>query len=61
MVREAQASGARRQVSCALLEVSLRTVERWEKAPDKGDQRRGRDTGRGDLSPPDRPSLLSAP
>jgi len=41
MVREAQASGARRQVSCALLEVSLRTVERWEKAPDKGDQRRG--------------------
>lgn len=41
MVREAQASGARRQASCALLEVSLRTVERWEKAPDKGDQRRG--------------------
>jgi len=41
MVREAQASGARRHASCALLEVSLRTVERWEKAPDKGDQRRG--------------------
>ena len=41
MVREAQASGARRQASCAVLEVSLRTVERWEKEPDKGDQRRG--------------------
>jgi transposase InsO family protein len=41
MVREARASGARRQASCAVLEVSLRTVERWEKQPDKGDQRRG--------------------
>lgn len=41
LVREARASGARRQESCAVLEVSLRTVERWEKEPDKGDQRRG--------------------
>ena len=41
MVREAHASGARRQASCAVLEVSLRTVERWEKEPGKGDQRRG--------------------
>lgn len=41
MVREARASGARRQASCAVLEVSLRTVERWEKQPEKGDQRRG--------------------
>jgi putative transposase len=41
MVREAKASGARRQASCEVLEVSLRTVERWEKAPDQGDQRRG--------------------
>jgi putative transposase len=47
MVREARASGARRQASCALLEVSLRTVERWEKSPDKGDQRRGPVTGCG--------------
>ncbi len=45
MVREAQASGARRQASCAVLEVSLRTLERWEKAPDQGDQRRGPVTG----------------
>jgi transposase InsO family protein len=45
MVREAQARGARRQASCAVLEVSLRTVERWEKEPDKGDQRRGPVTG----------------
>ena len=45
MVREAKASGARRQASCAVLEVSLRTVERWEKAPEKGDQRRGPVTG----------------
>jgi len=47
MVREARASGARRQASCALLEVSLRTVERWEKEPDKGDQRRGPVSGCG--------------
>jgi len=47
MVREAQASGARRQASCALLEVSLRTVERWEKEPEKGDQRRGPANGCG--------------
>ena len=47
MVREAQASGARRQASCAVLEVSLRTVERWEKEPQKGDQRRGPVSGCG--------------
>src|SRR3989337_2095680 len=41
MVQQAKANGARRQASCAVLEVSLRTVERWEKAPQKGDQRRG--------------------
>jgi hypothetical protein len=29
------------QASCEVLEVSLRTVERWEKAPQKGDQKRG--------------------
>ena len=47
MVREARASGARRQASCAVLEVSLRTMERWEKSPDKGDQRRGPVSGCG--------------
>jgi len=47
MVREAHASGARRQASCAVLEVSLRTIERWEKEPEKGDQRRGPVTGCG--------------
>src|SRR5258706_10018786 len=41
LVREAKASGARRQASCEVLEVSLRTVERWEKVPDQGDQRGG--------------------
>ena len=45
MVQQAKANGARRQASCAVLEVSLRTVERWEKAPDQGDQRRGPATG----------------
>jgi transposase InsO family protein len=45
MVEQAKASGARRQASCAVLEVSLRTVERWEKARGQGDQRRGPATG----------------
>ena len=35
MVREAKAHGARRQASCAVLEVSVRTLERWEKARSK--------------------------
>src|SRR3989304_2739596 len=39
MVQQAKANGARRQASCAVLEVSLRTVERWEKARDQGDRR----------------------
>ena len=41
MVEQAKASGARRQASCAVLEVSLRTLERLEKEPEQGDQRRG--------------------
>ena len=44
MVEQAKASGAGRQASCAVLEVSLRTLERWEKAPEQGDQRRGPET-----------------
>jgi len=41
MVQQAKASGAGRRASCEVLEVSLRTLERWEKAPQQGDQRRG--------------------
>lgn len=44
LVKQAKASGAGRAASCQVLEVSLRTLERWEKDPDKGDQRRGPDT-----------------
>ena len=40
LVEQARASGARRVACCEVLEVSLRTVERWEKDPDPGDQRR---------------------
>lgn len=41
LVKEANGSGAGRAVCCQVLEVSLRTLERWEKEPEKGDQRRG--------------------
>ena len=44
LVKDAKASGARRAACCQVLEVSLRTLERWEKEPEKGDQRRGPDT-----------------
>lgn len=44
LVKQAKASGAGRAACCQVLDVSLRTLERWEKEPDKGDQRRGPDT-----------------
>ena len=44
LVKQAKASGAGRAASCQVLELSLRTLERWEKDPDEGDQRRGPDT-----------------
>jgi len=44
LVKQAQAGGAGRAASCEVLDVSLRTLERWEKQPDQGDQRRGPDT-----------------
>src|SRR3972149_425267 len=44
MVQQAKASGAGRRASCAVLEVPLRTLERWEKSPDQGDQRQGPNT-----------------
>jgi hypothetical protein len=40
LVKEANGSGAERGACCQVLEVSLRTLERWEKEPEKGDQRR---------------------
>lgn len=44
LVQQAKASGAGRAASCQVLEVSLRTLERWEQQPETGDQRRGPDT-----------------
>jgi putative transposase len=44
LVKQAKASGAGRAASCQVLEVSLRTLERWEKDPDQGDRRQGPDT-----------------
>jgi len=41
LVKEAVKSGARRHKACEILEVSVRTLQRWEKGPEKGDQRSG--------------------
>jgi putative transposase len=41
LVKEAEGSGAGRAASCQILELSLRTIQRWEENPDIGDQRSG--------------------
>jgi len=41
LVEEAVLAGARRAASCQILELSLRTLERWEKRPETGDGRAG--------------------
>jgi transposase InsO family protein len=59
LVEKAKASGARRQASCEVLEVSLRTLERWEKEPDKADGRGGPRTACGhQLSAPEKQAMV---
>ena len=41
LVAEAAESGARREKSCEILGISLRTLQRWEREPERGDQRQG--------------------
>jgi transposase InsO family protein len=41
LVVEAAENGARRSKACEILGISLRTLQRWEKEPDEGDQRAG--------------------
>jgi hypothetical protein len=41
LIQEAVSAGARRDECCKVLDFSLRTLQRWEKDPEQGDQRRG--------------------
>ena len=41
LIGEAVQSGARRSECCKVLEFSVRTLQRWEKEPEKSDQRAG--------------------
>lgn len=41
LITEAQAAGARLRPACRVVGLSMRTVERWRKAPERDDQRRG--------------------
>jgi transposase InsO family protein len=41
LITEAQASGARLQPACKIVGLSIRTVERWRRWPERDDQRRG--------------------
>lgn len=40
-ISEAQAAGARLMPACRVVGISARTIERWRRNPDAGDQRRG--------------------
>lgn len=44
LIVEAVVAGARRSECCKVLEFSVRTLQRWEKDPDVGDQRCGPNT-----------------
>ena len=41
MAAEAVEAGARRHQACRVLGISVRTLQRWEEEPERGDQRRG--------------------
>jgi len=41
LIAEAVVNGARKRKACAILGLSIRTIERWEGAPIKGDMRKG--------------------
>ena len=41
LVKEAEENGAGRAASCQILELNLRTLQRWEVNPEQGDQRQG--------------------
>jgi len=41
LVGEAVGSGARRHMACRVLGISVRTLQRWEKGPQRGDRRQG--------------------
>ncbi len=44
LVGEATNNGARKEKACEILGLSARTMERWERAPVKGDMRKGPET-----------------
>ena len=47
LIEEAVSAGARRNECCKVLELSLRTLQRWERDPEQADQRRGPKTAAG--------------
>ena len=45
LIKEAVTAGARRSKACEILDISLRTLQRWENGGNDGDQRRGPSEG----------------
>ena len=41
LIGEAVSSGARRFMACDVLDISIRTLQRWERSPGSGDRRAG--------------------
>ena len=41
LIKESIEAGATQEASCGILELSVRTLQRWQANPDSGDLRRG--------------------
>jgi len=59
IIKEAVKNGARKEKACECLDISLRTVQRWEKVPEKGDQRSGPRTNIQKLSEKEKKEILN--
>ncbi len=58
LIEEAVNSGARRSECCKVLEFSVRTLQRWERAPDQADQRQGPLSNTNQLSEVERAKII---
>jgi hypothetical protein len=59
LIHEAVSAGSRKSTACETLGLSLRTLERWEKTPDKGDRRSGPKTSPKSLTDEEKKEMLS--
>lgn len=58
LVNEAVTAGSRKSSACEVLGLGLRTLERWERAPEQGDQRSGPKNSPKSLTTEERKEML---